>query len=99
MKLGGTAHTLTKKEMQMDSKMRKEVEVVVEDAWYGAQSFTMIVGADVTHSGKGIDSTVPSVAGVVATVDARSGKYLASARLQQHNTEAKPKAFSVSSSS
>ncbi|TVY82147.1 Protein argonaute-2, partial [Lachnellula suecica] len=49
---------------------------------------TMIVGADVTHPGKGrIDASCPSMAGVVATCDSEAMHYLASARLQPNNTE------------
>jgi len=47
---------------------------------------TMIVGADVTHPGKG-DRSCPSLAGVVATCDQQAIHYLASARLQPNNTE------------
>jgi hypothetical protein len=48
----------------------------------------MIVGADVTHSGKGGSAQgSPSLAGVVATCDDRAMHYLASARLQPSNTE------------
>ncbi|TVY15724.1 Protein argonaute 1A [Lachnellula arida] len=46
----------------------------------------MIVGADVTHAGKG-DRSCPSLAGVVATCDQQVVHYLASARLQPNNTE------------
>lgn len=46
----------------------------------------MIVGADVTHAGKG-DKACPSMAGVVGTCDQQSIHYLASARLQPNNTE------------
>ncbi|TGO90691.1 hypothetical protein BPOR_0054g00020 [Botrytis porri] len=48
---------------------------------------TMIMGADVTHVGKGQDDACPSQAGVVATRDRNYVHYLASARLQPHNTE------------
>lgn len=48
----------------------------------------MIVGADVSHTGKGRDATCPSMAGVVATCDQLCSKYFASARLQENNTEA-----------
>ncbi|KAF7928120.1 uncharacterized protein EAE97_009918 [Botrytis byssoidea] len=48
---------------------------------------TMIMGADVTHVGKGQDDACPSQAGVVATRDSNYVHYLASARLQPHNTE------------
>ncbi|TVY43663.1 Protein argonaute [Lachnellula occidentalis] len=47
---------------------------------------TMIIGADVTHPGKG-DDGCPSMAGVVATCDDEAMHYLASARLQPNNTE------------
>lgn len=57
------------------------------EPWCGAKNNTMIVGADVTHIGKDPNSTVPSMAGVVATCDANSWKYLASARLQSMNKE------------
>jgi eukaryotic translation initiation factor 2C len=55
--------------------------------WYGALNNTMIVGADVTHPGKGPNKSAPSMAGVVATCDSHSGHYLASARLQPTNSE------------
>ncbi|KAI9646022.1 hypothetical protein NHQ30_005460 [Ciborinia camelliae] len=55
--------------------------------WAGAKPNTMIVGADVSHAGKGSDATCPSMAGVVATYDQRCSQYLASARLQGNNTE------------
>lgn len=45
----------------------------------------MIIGADVTHSGKG--SNAPSVAGVVATSNSINGKFLAPARIQSCKTE------------
>ncbi|TGO32040.1 hypothetical protein BHYA_0362g00020 [Botrytis hyacinthi] len=48
---------------------------------------TMIMGADATHVGKGQDDACPSQAGVVATRDSNYVHYLASARLQPHNTE------------
>jgi hypothetical protein len=47
----------------------------------------MIVGADVTHVEKGSESGLPSMAGLVATYDIDSGRYLASARLQTGNVE------------
>lgn len=47
----------------------------------------MIVGADVTHPGNGPNKTIPSMAGVVATNGPESTTYLASARLQDNNTE------------
>ena len=48
----------------------------------------MIVGADVTHSGSGLDPDCPSVAGVVATSEPDDCvHYLAAARLQSNNTE------------
>lgn len=54
----------------------------------GLRQGTIIMGADVTHSGKGIhDNGAPSLAGVVATVGNNTSNYLASARLQDHNTE------------
>ncbi|KAF7897184.1 hypothetical protein EAF00_005412 [Botryotinia globosa] len=55
--------------------------------WAGAKANTMIVGADVSHAGKGRDATCPSMAGVVATCDQLCSKYLSSARLQGNNTE------------
>jgi len=51
----------------------------------------MIVGADVTHPGKGI--SCPSMAAVVATSDDHSFHYLASARLQAGKEEACHKGF------
>lgn len=64
----------------------------------GVENGTMIMGADVTHVGKGQDDGCPSQAGVVATRDQHHIHYLASARLQTHNTEVcikflKPKTF------
>ncbi|KAE8443761.1 hypothetical protein EG329_001355 [Mollisiaceae sp. DMI_Dod_QoI] len=60
----------------------------VNGSWMcGVFPGTMVVGADVTHSGKASDSTIPSIAAVVATMDDHSGRYLGSARLQAHNTE------------
>lgn len=47
----------------------------------------MIVGADVTHPGKGTDVTCPSIAGIVATHDPRYVQYLGSARLQTNKNE------------
>ncbi|TGO52411.1 hypothetical protein BOTNAR_0325g00040 [Botryotinia narcissicola] len=55
--------------------------------WAGAKANTMIVGADVSHAGKGRDATCPSMAGVVATCDQLCSTYFASARLQENNTE------------
>ncbi|KAF5873532.1 putative piwi-domain-containing protein [Botrytis fragariae] len=55
--------------------------------WAGAKANTMIVGADVSHAGKGRDATCPSMAGVVATCDQQCSQYFASARLQENNTE------------
>ncbi|TGO65639.1 hypothetical protein BELL_1003g00030 [Botrytis elliptica] len=55
--------------------------------WAGAKANTMIVGADVSHAGKGTDATCPSMAGVVATCDQLCSQYFASARLQENNTE------------
>lgn len=48
---------------------------------------TMIVGADVTHSGQGRDPGCPSLAGIVASFGPNMTTYLASARLQTNNTE------------
>ncbi|TGO18599.1 hypothetical protein BPAE_0378g00050 [Botrytis paeoniae] len=53
----------------------------------GAKANMMIVGADVSHAGKGRDATCPSMAGVVATCDQLCSQYFASARLQENNTE------------
>ncbi len=53
----------------------------------GVNANTMIVGADVTHSGKGADPGYPSMAGVVATVDNEYTQYFASTRWQSNNTE------------
>ncbi|KAB8294275.1 hypothetical protein EYC80_009701 [Monilinia laxa] len=53
----------------------------------GVKDGTVIIGADVTHVGKGQDGGCPSQAGVVATQDQDYMHYLASARLQPHNTE------------
>ncbi len=52
----------------------------------GAKLNTMIVGADVTHPGQGIDNC-PSMAAVVATDDEVSSRYLGSARLQKGRQE------------
>ncbi|KAF7879476.1 hypothetical protein EAF04_000672 [Stromatinia cepivora] len=73
-KLGGTSHFL---------KTQASESIL----WAGAKPNTMIVGADVSHAGKGKDPTCPSMAGVVATCDERCSQYLASARLQENNTE------------
>ncbi|KAF4634153.1 hypothetical protein G7Y89_g3969 [Cudoniella acicularis] len=48
---------------------------------------TIIVGADVTHGGKGLDQGCPSMAGVVACRGDKKSDYLASARIQSNNTE------------
>jgi eukaryotic translation initiation factor 2C len=55
--------------------------------WGGANGGTMIVGADVSHSGNGPDPHCPSLAGLVATFDQRAIHYAAEARLQANNTE------------
>ncbi|TVY84813.1 Protein argonaute 1B [Lachnellula suecica] len=52
----------------------------------GAYKGTMIVGADVTHPGKGVHRC-PSMAVVVATNDEVSSHYLGSARLQEERQE------------
>ncbi|KAG4432889.1 hypothetical protein IFR05_011635 [Cadophora sp. M221] len=57
------------------------------EPWCGASPESMIVGADVTHSGKGRDPNTPSLSGVVATCSEHPSQYLASARLQTNNTE------------
>lgn len=48
---------------------------------------TLIIGADVTHPGKGKDPGSPSMAGVVACRGDAPSTYQASARLQNPNTE------------
>jgi Piwi domain len=48
---------------------------------------TMIVGADVTHPKEGLEQNCPSIAGVVATDEANSSRYLGSARLQKAKQE------------
>ncbi|KUJ21351.1 Piwi-domain-containing protein [Mollisia scopiformis] len=53
----------------------------------GVKLNTMLVGADVTHSGKGADPGCPSLAGVVSSCSSSIGKFVASARLQSNNTE------------
>ncbi|TGO47378.1 hypothetical protein BCON_0280g00050 [Botryotinia convoluta] len=73
-KLGGVSHFLNDKASQ-------------RIFWAGAKANTMIVGADVSHAGKGRDTTCPSMAGVVATCDQQCSQYFASARLQENNTE------------
>ncbi|TGO08682.1 hypothetical protein BTUL_0196g00060 [Botrytis tulipae] len=73
-KLGGISHLLNDEASQ-------------RIFWAGAKANTMIVGADVSHAGKGRDATCPSMAGVVATCDQLCSKYFASARLQENNTE------------
>ncbi|KAF7949123.1 hypothetical protein EAE96_008292 [Botrytis aclada] len=73
-KLGGVSHFLNDEASQ-------------RILWAGAMANTMIVGADVSHAGKGMDSTCPSMAGVVATCDELCSRYFASARLQENNTE------------
>ncbi|KAF7881056.1 uncharacterized protein EAF02_006947 [Botrytis sinoallii] len=73
-KLGGTSHFISDEASQ-------------RIFWAGAKANTMIVGADVSHAGKGRDATCPSMAGVVATCDQLCSQYFASARLQENNTE------------
>ncbi|KUJ21353.1 Piwi-domain-containing protein [Mollisia scopiformis] len=76
--------------MKINFKLGGVNQVVLSDSntWMaGVKRGTMIVGADVTHSGKGLDSTIPSLAAVVATCCPDAGVYLGSARLQTHNTE------------
>jgi eukaryotic translation initiation factor 2C len=53
----------------------------------GVKDSTMLVGADVTHAGKGKDPGCPSIVGIVSTIGVTYGNYLASARLQSNNTE------------
>jgi hypothetical protein len=48
---------------------------------------TMVVGADVTHPGRGPYESAPSIAGVVATAEHNYVHYIPPARLQSHNTE------------
>ncbi|KAJ8065322.1 hypothetical protein OCU04_006012 [Sclerotinia nivalis] len=73
-KLGGTSHFL-------------KTQAPESILWAGAKPNTMIVGADVSHAGKGRDTACPSMAVVVATYDERCSQYLASARLQENNIE------------
>ncbi|TEY53574.1 hypothetical protein BOTCAL_0244g00010 [Botryotinia calthae] len=73
-KLGGVSHFLNDQTSQ-------------RIFWAGAKVNTMIVGADVSHAGKGRDATCPSMAGIVATCDQQCSHYFASARLQENNTE------------
>jgi len=55
----------------------------------GVLEGTMVMGADVTHPGKGKyhDEGCPSMAGVVGTYDVDHAQYLASARLQTPKSE------------
>lgn len=47
----------------------------------------MIVGADVSHPGKGLDPECPSMAGIVASFGCNFCHFAASARLQANNEE------------
>ncbi|ESZ93179.1 hypothetical protein SBOR_6458 [Sclerotinia borealis F-4128] len=47
----------------------------------------MIVGADVSHAGKGPDTGCPSMAGIVASFDNKFCHYAASSRIQANNEE------------
>ncbi|KAG9233432.1 Piwi domain-containing protein [Amylocarpus encephaloides] len=53
----------------------------------GLRQDTLVVGADVTHPGRCPDPGCPSLAGLVACDASHSSDYLASARLQDPNTE------------
>lgn len=56
----------------------------------GVPHSTLIMGTDVTHSGKGADPGCPSLAAVVCGMAGpkhTEHTYLASARLQSNNTE------------
>ncbi|KAI9780847.1 MAG: hypothetical protein M1839_006474 [Geoglossum umbratile] len=48
---------------------------------------TMVVGIDVTHPSPGSASTAPSVAGIVASIDARLGQWPADIRIQASRQE------------
>jgi eukaryotic translation initiation factor 2C len=48
---------------------------------------TMVVGIDVTHPSPGSSSSAPSVAGIVASVDARLGQWPADIRIQASRQE------------
>lgn len=51
------------------------------------QSPTMLVGMDVTHPGFGTVSGTPSIAAVVASVDAKYGQFPAALRIQESKKE------------
>ncbi|KAI1291220.1 ribonuclease H-like domain-containing protein [Xylaria venustula] len=52
-----------------------------------AQTKTMVVGIDVTHPSPGFSSAAPSVAGIVASIDASLGQWPADIRVQPARQE------------
>ncbi|KAI0080425.1 argonaute-like protein [Panus rudis PR-1116 ss-1] len=72
MKMGGVNHTLDDRNSSF--------------AWFKKEP-TMLVGMDVTHPGVGTPKGTPSIAGVVASVDAKLGQFPASLRLQESRKE------------
>jgi hypothetical protein len=72
--------------LKVNFKLRGINHILHDKAWYGSKPNTMIVGADVSHV-KGDDTTVPSMAGMVATTDGQDCQFYASARLQSNNVE------------
>lgn len=73
--------------LKMNFKLGDTSHELQGENWYGAKPNTMIVGADVSHPGRSPNTTLPSMAGVVATCDPRSAQYYASARLEDKNDE------------
>ncbi|KAF7937288.1 uncharacterized protein EAE98_001602 [Botrytis deweyae] len=74
-KLGGTNHIIG--DVKEPSKLIRSIR----------NDSLMIVGADVSHPGKGLDPECPSIAGVVASFDSKFCHFAASARLQPNNEE------------
>ncbi|TGO08681.1 hypothetical protein BTUL_0196g00050 [Botrytis tulipae] len=75
LKLGGINHMIGDA-----GESSKLIESIQNDS-------LMIVGADVSHPGKGLDPECPSIAGVVPSFDFNFCHFAASARLQSNNEE------------
>ncbi|TGO35543.1 hypothetical protein BHYA_0154g00050 [Botrytis hyacinthi] len=74
-KLGGTNHIIGDVEEPLEL-----IESIRNDS-------LMIVGADVSHPGKGLDPECPSMAGIVASFNHKFCHFATSARLQANNEE------------
>ena len=56
---------------------------------------TMVVGMDVTHPGPGSLKGTPSIAAVVASIDAKYAQYPASLRLQESKKEVRGSSYNL----